>query len=549
MADRTSHPDDTARRPRVGVRLFLGCCAFALLFALPAWSGNLVQVRVGNHPTYTRVVFEFDAPSGYRIERRAAGESENTILVTLDAASRARNIVSKSKGVESIDVDGGSGRAVAHITTRQVGLPIREMILTNPPRVVLDLMIPGAEAAPQAEIAEAKPTPVEPEAQPEPTAAQPDEIVVAEPEPQPAEIVPESEVASEPLVEVPDLAIVDAPKQAEAIADVEEGVAEAVVSAEAAASAAAEAVVDTALDPAAESAAEGTDEVADAAAETDAPLAVVDMADLMAEAEAIEPDAQPVAPEVPSALESRIAASRVGPETRDETAPFDLKLAGMIGAGVLALLVFVALVIRSRGSKPTEMDVTALADEADAAADPTSHEGRLPEGGFAMAADFHEASAPDEDFEYAAVESQDDENKPIESTGVATAARPGLFDKSHQEEDAMSMDNQDLPTSHMDSEAPTQLGIGAAAIGADMDSSVANLIQELERRVAHMEARLDESNEARESLERQVEAQAEELRVQRAAIARTQRAVRSLNRPDEDQATEPALRDPTTPTS
>ena len=113
----------------------------------------------------------------------------------------------------------------------------------------------------------------------------------------------------------------------------------------------------------------------------------------------------------------------------------------------------------------------------------------------------------------------------------------------------MSMDNQDLPTSHMDSEAPTQLGIGAAAVGTDMDSGVAQMIQEFERRVAHMEARLDESNEARERLERQVEAQAEELRVQRAAIARTQRAVRSLNRPDEDHATEPALRDPSTPTS
>ncbi|MBW2290222.1 MAG: hypothetical protein JRG90_20700, partial [Deltaproteobacteria bacterium] len=130
MADRTPHPDDTARRSRVGVRLFLGCFALALLFALPAWSANLVQVRVGNHPTYTRVVFEFDAPSGYRIERRAAGEPDNTIRVTLDATSRTRNIVSKSKGVESIDVDAGSGRSVAHIRTRHAGIPIREMILT-----------------------------------------------------------------------------------------------------------------------------------------------------------------------------------------------------------------------------------------------------------------------------------------------------------------------------------------------------------------------------------------------------------------------------------
>jgi hypothetical protein len=62
--------------------------------------------------------------------------------------------------------------------------------------------------------------------------------------------------------------------------------------------------------------------------------------------------------------------------------------------------------------------------------------------------------------------------------------------------------------------------------------------------MAQMETRLDETTEARERLERQVAAQAEELRVQRAAIARTQRALRSLNRPAEEQATEPAIREP-----
>jgi hypothetical protein len=532
LADRTPHSDDTARRARVGARLFVGCFAFALLFALPAWSGNLVQVRVGNHPTYTRVVFEFDAPSGYRIERRAAGEPDNAIRVTLDAASRTRNIVSNSEGVESINVDAGSGRAVAHIMTRHAGLPIREMILTDPPRVVLDLMIPGAKPAPQAEVAEVKPQAAEPEAQPEATAAQPDEVVVAEPEAQPVEIVPEPEVASEPLIELPDLAIEEAPAQAEAIVDVEEIVTEAVVG-----------------DLAAEPTADGSEELADEAAETAAPIAVIDLADLMGEAEAIEPNARPVIPEVPSARESANAAGKVHAEA-GEAAPFDLKLVGVIAASVLMLLVLVALVIRSRGSKPDEIDVTALAGEADedAAADQASHEGRISDDGFAMNANFQEGSSPDDDFEFGVGDAHDDENKPIESAGVATDAKPGLFDQSDQKEDAMSMDNQDLPTSHMDSEAPTQLGIGAAAVGADMDSSVAHLLQEFERRVAHMEARLDESNEARERLERQVEAQAEELRVQRAAIARTQRAVRSLNRPEEEQATEPALRDPSAPT-
>ena len=50
-----------------------------------------------------------------------------------------------------------------------------------------------------------------------------------------------------------------------------------------------------------------------------------------------------------------------------------------------------------------------------------------------------------------------------------------------------------------------------------------------------------------------VAAQTEELRVQRAAIARTQRAVRNLARPEDevgaDEPTEPALRDPNQPNS
>ena len=62
-----------------------------------------------------------------------------------------------------------------------------------------------------------------------------------------------------------------------------------------------------------------------------------------------------------------------------------------------------------------------------------------------------------------------------------------------------------------------------------------------------MEARIDELVEAKERLERQVAAQTEELRVQRAAIARTQRAVRNMSRPIDDSATEPAERDPGRP--
>jgi septal ring factor EnvC (AmiA/AmiB activator) len=77
------------------------------------------------------------------------------------------------------------------------------------------------------------------------------------------------------------------------------------------------------------------------------------------------------------------------------------------------------------------------------------------------------------------------------------------------------------------------------------------MMREMQRRQEALEGRIDELVDARDRLERQVAAQTEELRVQRAAIARTQRAVRNLARPEEDEpeATEPALRDPNKPGS
>ena len=89
---------------------------------------------------------------------------------------------------------------------------------------------------------------------------------------------------------------------------------------------------------------------------------------------------------------------------------------------------------------------------------------------------------------------------------------------------------------------------GAAAMaGATGGDEVMNMLRAFEQRIATLESRLEEVSEAKERLERQVAAQTEELRVQRAAIARTQRAVRNLNRPEDEAPTEPALRDPNKP--
>jgi hypothetical protein len=65
---------------------------------------------------------------------------------------------------------------------------------------------------------------------------------------------------------------------------------------------------------------------------------------------------------------------------------------------------------------------------------------------------------------------------------------------------------------------------------------------EAERRIAHVEKRIEELAEARDRLERQIAAQTEELRVQRAAIARTQRVLRSIAPKNEDDPSEPLAR-------
>jgi hypothetical protein len=55
-----------------------------------------------------------------------------------------------------------------------------------------------------------------------------------------------------------------------------------------------------------------------------------------------------------------------------------------------------------------------------------------------------------------------------------------------------------------------------------------------DERLAQLEARLADLLDARERIERQMAAHTEELRVQRSAIARTQRVVRALARGETD---------------
>jgi hypothetical protein len=253
----------------------------------------------------------------------------------------------------------------------------------------------------------------------------------------------------------------------------------------------------------------------------------------------------------PEAKPAELTRPRHVAKSVPSSSPLDIKLYLMAG-GVIGLLFVVGLAVRMfrKRSIPTDIDLPSFDDDVfgPTAAIETTEEGavseeesggtRIPAEGFAMN---DESSAIDDD---ARVSEQDTAAYSLSEVASQTnEPETGFFNEDSEGEKIMDLDATDLPA---DRDA---LGTSPMAVATD-DTDVAALVQGLIGRLEGLEARLDESNEARERLERQVAAQSEELRVQRAAIARTQRALRSLSRSEEDQATEPALRDPSSnPTS
>ncbi|MFV1978180.1 MAG: hypothetical protein ACC649_02395, partial [Myxococcota bacterium] len=145
-----------------GLRRAIGIGLLLFLIAAPAQANRIVQIRVGNHPTFTRLVFEMDAFTGYQVERRAGKGGAEQLTVTLEASTPRREITSKSVGIESVQIAEGVGQAIAQIRLRKPGLQMKEMILSNPPRIVLDFVHSAAAVAELTGDPYAKPTPAEP---------------------------------------------------------------------------------------------------------------------------------------------------------------------------------------------------------------------------------------------------------------------------------------------------------------------------------------------------------------------------------------------------
>jgi len=531
---RTQPGDGVLERPARGrgaghgigiLWLALAC----LVGASTAMAAEIVEVRVGRHAEFTRVVFELDRAAGYRIERANPSPGVSELVVSLEATSIPRRIRSSKSLIEQVEVEPSGPRSVARVRLAKGGLRLKEMILASPPRIVLDVLSdePVARDTSSAGSASRKST------------------------------------ASGPTSPSTPSSTTRAAKSARARAD-----------ADAAAKTAARATTRSASTPPAKSVARSTpsgdpstkgagraaaaDETAKAAPRTatasDATAGArqAARADSGGGADSEEPSgAMKILQEREEALaraarepstSTRVERPAAKADARPRVAKKTAKDDGggwmtwaMAGAGAVVLLLGGFVFWRRRqGGEEVDFD----ADDAPQDDAPIEF-GRSPSSAAAEADNPFAGLMEDED-EQLTLGAQDETPSPTTGDGGDAFAFGDAGDGEKEKDvEEMEMISRDAVNE--------SLGGMPSAMGGASDE-FQQMMREMNRRVEALEGRIDELVDARDRLERQVAAQTEELRVQRAAIARTQRAVRNLARPeDEPEATEPALREPNPP--
>jgi len=466
-----------------------------------ASAAEVVDLRVGKHADFTRVVFELDRPAGYRLAREKNESGVTEVVVTLNAESQAKSITISKAQISSVELVPQNEVSVARIALKGDGLRIKEMILLSPPRIVLDVVDPSHRVA-------AAPAPAEAAA---PAAASP--VVESQPV---AKVASSAPAKSAPPTASKTLAAAKPP----------------------AARPAAAAKV-PAPPPAAVPAAKPANALA---ARTPVPP------------QRQKPVAKPMAvPTTPAAIPQPEAPSLLNAKTLGG----GLALLGLVGGGAFFVM------RRRANADPVEMEgfdadplaadnpFAELGDDFGGASESVSSDGEemmpsfdQPAAGavdeFAAAGDAGGATAKSlksdgnqtDLFDTNAGTIGADENDMTNAPGADSA------DAGNAGDSMESFGDTTVVTEGMDAMAAP-----IANMGGD-SSDTMQMMQAMERRMAALESRLDEVSEAKERLERQVAAQTEELRVQRAAIARTQRALRNLSRPEDEAPTEPALRQP-----
>jgi len=506
-----------------------------IVIALPAFAAEIVEVRVGKHPTFTRVVFELDRSAGYRIERSDPATGVSELVVSLEAFSIPRSIKASKSFIELVEVEPQRERSVARVRLSQEGLRLKEMILANPPRIVLDLL---NETPDIASVAKAKPAP----APSEPSASEDDafDAVVAQIDPEPIQEASEPEPA--PVV---DIERADDPDVASVIEATEAVEAELVN------------VADQAAD-------EGEAFIGD-----DSQADLVDAAGVFGAADNLGSGSAGDEPSTSTPMDKGSHDLHVTENARGnagETGQAERKPSPMVAqsttddggdsmtwalvAGVVVVLLLGGglFLARRRGASESDSDEWYDADSGQGFGSEEAVVAGADINPFAGADEATMLEAPDDETIVAPLMNNDNEGATIMSvSGEEKESESVVFD--HSEE--LVMDDMEVISRDQVNESLGSPGM-PQAMGSGIPEDMARMFAEMTRRIEGLESRCDELVDARDRLERQVAAQTEELRVQRAAIARTQRAVRNLGRGDESEeqeATEPAIRDPKQPSA
>ncbi len=512
---------------------------FALLTgASQAWAAEVVEVRVGRHPDFTRVVFELDRSAGYRIERSDPSSKDSELIISLEAGSIPRRIQSTKSFIEQVVVEPSGTRSIARIKLARGGLRLKEMILASPPRIVLDVIAEDGSPAPTTAPTNAPNTALNTSATPAATKAAPSVKTPAKtsapvPATKPATPIAKTTPVVKPTP-APTLAAALVTQPAPTpVARTQPSTTPApktkVLASTATSGAKAATSPPSAVPPTPTPSAPAGDVLAAATPGSGAASAPNEWNDGGTAAGSEDPADPNAAAEKPKSRPMMVKSS----DRADAEEGGGMLTWTLAGLG-LAAAAFGGLVVARRRR--------AAADDEDA------------EG---------EAERPYEDDAVADRSSASDVSNPFAeltggsaslasnmTSGAASPARPAALHEKKPSESLLFDDAEEKTMENMEvisrSQVNESLGGAMPMMGAGSDE-LTQMFREMQRRVAALEGRIDELVDARDRLERQVAAQTEELRVQRAAIARTQRAVRNLARPEEgndDEPTEPALRDP-----
>ena len=458
-----------------------------------AMASEIVDLRIGAHPEFTRIVFELDRPTGYRIERASPEPGVSELVVSIDATSIPRKVNNKDALIGLVTITPRGKGALAEIRLARDGLRLKEMILSSPPRIVLDILAsPVAKKAPSAAPAMAeKAPPVKKKAKKKPV-AKPVVKPKSQSKPEPTRVVsvPAPKASSKPKAQTP-----PAPKKPMVVRTVPSAKPIPAVKL-------AKPRLAKPVEPVKKSVVKDPEEPMGGG------LAVLEL------------EADEVVRIVPPSQDPERVLEQFKSPAEEEESGNGALWAALVGALVLGAV----LVARRRGRTPGDgedldegVEVGGPPPEAE---NPFAPRSSVVEKDPFASEGSHVQAVPDIELDLGELDDEEGEKEeaPVDSHFFSS-------DSSLEEE-------TDLTSQALVGQPQQQ--------GAE---ETHRLLEEFERRAEGLERRLEEASDARERLERQVAAQTEELRVQRAAIARTQRAVRNMNRPDDQAPTEPAPRE------